>query len=666
MKKKDVEDFYPLTPMQEGMLFHSLYAPNSGMYVSSHACLLEGLDVAAFERSWQRVLDRHPILRTAFIWKNTERPIQAVIKHVAIPLHREDWSDAPQSGLNARVENYLQDDQARGFKLNRAPLMRLALMEIAHGNYEFIWSYHHLIMDGWSQPIVLKEVLAFYDAFSNGRELDLTTGRPFRDYVEWLQRQDLSRAESFWRNTLNGFTAPTPISIARVIRDSHSNGNSTGAYRMRLSEEASSSLQTFARQNQLTMNTLVQGAWALLLSRYSGESDVVFGAVVSGRPPDLAGVETMAGNFINTLPVRVQIAPDVHVIPWLRRIQEQQAETRQYEYSPLAELQRWSDAPRNQQLFDSIVAFENYPVERVMRQGPASRRAAIHHAGEKTNYPLTVVVAPDEQLAVRFDFDTGQFDSVTIERMAGHLRVLLEAFAANPQQRVTLLPMLTEAERSRLLPALDSETEFPVSHCLHELFETQAEVSPDQIAVTFEQDRITYRELNARANQLAHYLTQLGAGVGMLVALYLDRSVEMVVAILGVLKAGAAYVPLDPAYPKQRIAFALEDTGVSLLLSQQSLADGIPDVPVRVISLDTDREVIAQQSSHNLPSQADVDNLAYVIYTSGSTGNPKGVMITHGNVVRLFESTQAWFRFDATDVWTLFHSYSFDFSVGAL
>ncbi|HSE17010.1 MAG TPA: amino acid adenylation domain-containing protein, partial [Pyrinomonadaceae bacterium] len=666
MKKKDVEDFYPLTPMQEGMLFHSLYAPNSGMYVSSHACLLEGLDVVAFERAWQRVLDRHPILRTAFIWKNTERPIQAVIKQVKIPLHREDWIDAPQSGLNAKVENYLQADQARGFKLNQAPLMRLALMEIGHGNYEFIWSYHHLIMDGWSQPVVLKEALAFYDAFSNGRELDLPVGRPFRDYIEWLQRQDLSRAESFWRNTLNGFTAPTPLSVARVIRDSHSNGNSKGEYRMRLSAETSSSLQTFARQNQLTMNTLVQGAWALLLSRYSGESDVVFGAVVSGRPPDLAGVETMMGNFINTLPVRVRIAPDVHLIPWLRRIQEQQAETRQFEYSPLGELQRWSEAPRNQQLFDSILAFENYPVDRVMRQGPASRRATIHHAGERTNYPLAVVVAPNEQLTVRFDFDTHQFESATIERMAGHLRVLFEAFAANPQQRVTLLPMLTEAERSRLFSALESETHFPVRHCLHELFEAQAEISPDRIAVTFEQDRITYKELNERANQLAHYLKQLGAGAGMLVALYLDRSVEMVVAILGVLKAGAAYVPLDPAYPKQRIAFVLEDTGASLLLSQQSLVDGIPDVPVRVISLDTDHEVIAQQRSNNLPSQADVDNLAYVIYTSGSTGNPKGVMITHENVVRLFESTQSSFSFDETDVWTLFHSYSFDFSVWEL
>lgn len=666
MKKKDVEDFYPLTPMQEGMLFHSLYAPNSGMYVSSHACLLEGLDVVAFERAWQKVLDRNQTLRTAFIWKNTVRPIQAVIKQVKVLLHREDWSEAPHSGLNTRVEDYLQNDQVRGFKLNQAPLMRLALMEIGHGNYEFIWSYHHLIMDGWSQPLVLKEVLAFYDAFCNGRDLELPTSRPFRDYVEWLQRQDLSRAQSFWRNTLNGFTAPTPISVARVIRDSRLNGDSKGEYRIRLSGEASSSLQAFARQNQLTMNTLVQGAWALLLSRYSGESDVVFGAVVSGRPPDLAGVETMTGNFINTLPVRVRIAPDVQVIPWLRRIQEQQAETRQYEYSPLGELQRWSDAPHNQQLFNSIVAFENYPVDRVMRQGPASRRAAIHHAGERTNYPLAVVVAPDEQLAVRFDFDTHQFDSATIERMAGHLRVLLEAFATNPQQRVTLLPMLTEAERSRLLPALESETHFPVCHCLHELFETQAEVSPNRIAVTFEQDRITYQELNERANQLAHYLKQLGEGAGTLVALYLDRSIEMVVAILGVLKAGAAYVPLDAAYPKQRIAFVLEDTGARLLLSQQSLIEGIPDVPVRVINLDTDSEVIAQQRTDNLPSQADVDNVAYVIYTSGSTGNPKGVSITHENVVRLFESTRSWFRFDETDVWTLFHSYSFDFSVWEL
>ncbi|MFY9555517.1 MAG: amino acid adenylation domain-containing protein, partial [Blastocatellia bacterium] len=665
MNKKDIEDLYPLTPMQEGMLFHSLYAPNSGMYVSSHACLLEGLDLAAFERAWQTVLGRNPILRTAFIWKNTGRPIQAVVKQVKILLHREDWSDAPQSDLHAKIEDYLQADQARGFKLNKAPLMRLALMETGQGNYEFIWSYHHLVMDGWSQPLVLKEVLAFYDAFCNGRELDMPIGRPFRDYVDWLQRQDLVRAREFWRNTLKGFTVPTRIRVPRVIQDSRSQGEAQGEYRMRLSAETTSSLQTLARQNQLTMNTLVQGAWALLLSRYSGESDVVFGAVVSGRPADLAGVETMTGNFINTLPVRVQIPPDKQLIPWLKGIQEQQAEARQYEYSPLAEIQRWSEAPRNSQLFESILAFENYPVDRLMRQGPASRRASIHHAGERTNYPLTVVVAPDEQFAVRFDFDGRQFGSATIARMAGHLRALLEAFAASPQQRVALLPMLTRAERSRLL-GLNPETHFPVRGCLHELFEIQAEISPDRIAVTFEQEQITYKELNERANQLAHYLKQLGAGADMRVALYLDRTIEMIVAILGVLKAGAAYVPLDPAYPKQRIAFVLEDTGASLLLSERRLVDAIPDVPVRVISLDADRELIAQQGSNNLPNQPGIDNLAYVIYTSGSTGNPKGVMITHANVVRLFESVQSWFSFDQADVWTLFHAYSFDFSVWEL
>jgi NRPS condensation-like uncharacterized protein len=338
---RNVEDIYPFSPMQQGMLFHTLYAPDSGVYCEQISCSLNGnLNVSAFKQAWRQVVQRHPILRTAFLWEGLDEPLQVVRLRVTLPWVQEDWRGLSLPEQQARLEAFLQADRARGFALGQAPLMRCALLRVAEDTYQFVLDYHQLLLDGWSLPLVLKEVLACYAAFCRGQDPHLESPRPYRDYIAWLQRQDLAQAERFWRQALRGIMAPTPLPIAR----------SEGALlepryeeqELKLPAAVTAQLQSLARAQRLTLNTLVQGAWALLLSRYSGEDEVLFGATVSGRPVELGRVEAMVGLFINTLPVRVQVPPKARLLPWLEQLQAQQVEREQYMYSPLVEIQGWS------------------------------------------------------------------------------------------------------------------------------------------------------------------------------------------------------------------------------------------------------------------------------------------------------------------------------------
>ena len=334
MSTKNVEDFYPLSPMQQGMLFHSLFAPESGVYVEQMSCTLRGdLDLSAFERAWQRVVDRHPILRTAFVGEGLKEPVQVVHRKVQLPVEQQDWRTFPPTEQEACLESFLQAERERGFDLSKAPLMRLALMRTDDDAYEFIWTNHHILLDGWSIPLLLQEVFAFYESFRRGQDLRLGPPRPYRNYIVWLKRQNMEQAEAFWRTTLAGFTAPTDLVVDRPLEGVADQKERYDEQEVWLSRETTAALRSLAQQHHLTLNTLVQGAWALLLSRYSGEEDVVFGATVSGRPTDLPESEFMIGLFINTLPVRVRVPPEALVVDWLKGLQGQLVDMRQYEYS---------------------------------------------------------------------------------------------------------------------------------------------------------------------------------------------------------------------------------------------------------------------------------------------------------------------------------------------
>ncbi|MBD1938352.1 non-ribosomal peptide synthetase [Microcoleus sp. FACHB-68] len=663
MSKSNIAEFYPLSPIQQGILFHTLYQPKSSVYFGQLLCTLQGkINVAAFKESWQQVINRHSILRTAFVWEGLKEPIQVVRKQVSLPWEQFDWRGLSSIEQQAHLEIFLKKDHERNFELTSAPLIRITLIQLEDNTYQFIWSHHHLILDGWSLPLILKEVFAFYDAFCEGKELNLTRPRPYRDYIAWLHRQDLSAAESFWRETLKGFTAPTSLVIDKTLSLSHTE-NEQGECKIALCASMTTALQSLVRQHQLTLNTLVQGAWAMLLSRYSGEEDVVFGATVSGRPPELVGAESIVGMFINTLPMRVSVPAEASLLSWLKQLQFHQVELREYEYSPLVEIQqRWSQIPHNVPLFESIVVFENYPVDPALRERNSHLEICDVQSHDSTNYPITVMVIAQSELTIKISYDRRRFDADTITRMLGHLQTLLEGIVANPNQYLKDLPILTPAERKQLLE-LNNIADYSQNICLHQLFETQVEKTPDAVALIFEQQQLTYRELNQKANQLAHYLQSLGVNPEVLVGIYLERSLETIIGILGILKAGGAYLPIDPAYPKERLAFMLEDAQVPVLLTQKRLLETVPNYSGKIICLDESQEFITEKSPENPLSNVSAGHLAYVIYTSGSTGTPKGVTVTHSNVVRLFAATQPWYNFNAEDVWTVFHSIAFDFSV---
>ena len=662
MGKGNVEDFYPLSPMQQGMLFHTLYSPNSGVYFEQLTCTLGKLaNAQAFKQAWQQVTDRHPILRTSFVWEGVKEPVQVVYRQVQLPWEECDWQEFAPAAQQQQLETFLKSDRERGFDMRQPPLMRMTLIKLAKDTYYFIWSHHHLLLDGWSNPTILTEVFDFYQAFLNGEQLSLPRPRPYRDYIVWIQQQNLSEAESFWRQRLQGFTAPTPLPIERDFGDA-AGEESDREQQILLPVATTAALRSLARKQQLTLNTLVQGAWGLLLSRYSGEEDIIFGTVVSGRPPDLAGVESMVGLFVNTLPARVKIHPKDSLLSWLKQLQERQIEARQYEYSPLVEVQRWSEVPRGLPLFDTLVVFENYPLESSLQKRVQNLEIESILSFEKTNYALTLTVVPGEELALKIGYNSNRFEDSAIARMLGHLQTLLEGMIANPHQKLSNLCLLSAAEQQQLLVKWnDTQADYPKNASIHELFAAQVERSPDAVAAICENEQLelwqkdsqeqagclfhnnyargllTYRELNAKANQIAHYLQSLGVKPEVLVGICFERSLEMLAAILGILKVGAAYVPLDPAYPQERRSFMLADAKVPVLLTQKNLLETLPEHSAKVVCIDAEWEEISRQSDRNPAVKVEADRLAYVLYTSGSTGTPKGVLGTHrGTVNRCF------------------------------
>jgi amino acid adenylation domain-containing protein len=455
---EDVEDAYPLSPAQEGMLFHSIYAGGSGVYVLQMSCTLRGLDMAAFGRAWQAVAERHATLRTAFVWEGGPRPLQVVVRGVKL-----GWRELDRRGLSSReqeeaFEALLAEESGRGFKLTRAPLMRLSLMRVGDDAYRFVWSLHHLLLDGWSTSLILKDFFACYDAFKRGDEPRLKPSPPYREYIAWLRRQDMSEAESFWRERLKGFSAATPL-VGQGARQ----GARAGGYEERralLPRDATAALQSLARRNRLTLNTIVQGAWALLLSHHTGREDVVFGATSSGRPAELPGVDEMVGLFINVLPMRIESPPGDSLLDWLGRVQAEQFATRRYDYSPLVQVQRWSEVPRGEPLFESILSFENYPVDKGVEEYSRTLDISEARSYSTTHYPMTVIVTPRDELSLRFVYDGRLLDAARVARMSEQFGALLRDFARRPDAALkSFLDALAAADEARRAAELEKREE---------------------------------------------------------------------------------------------------------------------------------------------------------------------------------------------------------------
>ena len=657
MAKRDVEDIYPLTPLQEGMFFHSLLSPTGGDYVSQ-LCFRVGaeVDLGLLERSWSLVINRHPALRSSVEWRGLERPLQLVHRHVTIPVEHRVWQEGDPAAARWR-DVVLVQERHRGLDMASPPLMRLTFLTGPNGQRELVWTVHHLLLDGWARPLLLGELRTCYRALARGEAPSLPERRPYRDYIAWLTHRDASADEAWWRGALDGFETPT-----RLLGDGHAAEYAGGQAvnketTLLLSTELTEHLRNVARESRVTLSTLVLGAWGVLLSRYSGSSDVVFGLTVSGRPAELVGVEMMIGLFINTVPVRVKAPPEKAIRTWLQQLQAEQVELRQHEHSPLVDVQAWSQLPPNTPLFETLLVYENYP-DREGTQAEGEDLVLERSVGQ-TNLPLTLVVVPGEQLAIHFSYHGARFAPDAMRRLSGHLKRLLEGIAARPDSPLGELEMLTAEEIHRQVVEWNAtEVLYPRDACVHELFEEQVRRDPDAVALSCDGEQVTYGELNRRANGVARRLRELGVVPDVVVGVHMERSLELVVGLLGVLKAGGAFLPLDPSYPIERLGFMISDAGVSVVVTQEQLRGRLAGQSVEEVVPEETRDGEDTPASGVRP-----ENLAYVMYTSGSTGTPKGVMVEHRNVVRLFEATDAWFGFGQEDVWTLFHSFAFDFSV---
>ena len=467
--------------------------------------------------------------------------------------------------------------------------MRLALFHLSDADYRLVWTSHHALLDGRSRLVVLEELFALYEACCRGESLSLAPAPPFKAHIDWLAEQDFSHAENFWRRELGGVRSSTPLGIDRLGNENSDGDECYGSRTLRLSSSLTASLSKMAERHRLTLNTLLQGAWALLLSRYSGRRDVMFGATRVCRHSPVEGSASMVGTLINTVPVRVNVSEDWGVLALLEELRAKWIAVREYEQTPLSKIQEWSEVPGSTPLFESLLVFENFELNAALRARARGFEQREFQLIGRTNYPLTISGYRDQQLLVKVDYHRSRFQDDSIARLLGHVETVLAAMVSNPAQRIAELSILTETERQRMLVEWNNtKTEYPRDKCIHELFEQQVERTPTAVAVVCEGESITYQQLNQKANQLARYLRSLGVAPETVVGILVDRSLDLVIGLLGILKAGGAYVPLDPAYPADRLAFMLEDSQARIVLTHERLLPSLSETLVQSFCLDTD------------------------------------------------------------------------------
>ncbi|MDB9376296.1 condensation domain-containing protein, partial [Nodularia sphaerocarpa] len=661
LNRQNIEDIYPLSPLQQGMLFHSLYAPDSGAYVVQVSYELHGsLNIPAFDTTWQYLINRYPVLRTAFVWDKLEKPLQVVGKQVEFSISHLDWCNFTGNEQQESLKSLLQKQREQGFNLSQAPLMQITLIKLTNTVYQFVWSYHHLLLDGWSVQVLLKDFLVIYQAYSQEQTPVLANPRRYRDYIAWLQQQDFAESEIFWKQQLQGFLSPTRLNIEqnRDVRPDNLHSHYS-EQNIQLSVELSKKLDTLAKQQQLTINTFVQGAWALLLSRYSGEKDILFATVCAGRPGSLINADSMVGLFINTLPFRVLVSPEESLYKSLQKLQHQQVEIREYEYCSLVDIHRWSEVSRSLPLFETLVVFENYPIEPALKQSLDSLEIRNIQAIEQTNYPLTLYATVDSQLSLRLLYDRDRYHNTTITQILEQLETLLLGMT---QGNCTLaaLPILSPTQQQQILIDWNATTQEIPQQCVHEIISQQAAQTPDATAVVFGDKTLTYAELNAKSNQIAHFLLQMGVKPEARIGVYLERSSPLlIIALLGILKAGAAYVPLDPTFPPERLRFMMADAQLTLLLTQTYL-NSIITHELATVNLDQVEENINQQPIFDPQVKVTPEQVTYLIYTSGSTGKPKGVMIEGRSLVNILTDLKQRLSITPTDKLLAITTIAFD------
>ncbi len=632
---------YPLTALQKGMVYQSLRSPQSGLYVQQLAGRLrESLDVPLFKSVWSRLMARHAVLRTRMHLADEPDLCQEVEPDAPPEWTEEDWSRLSAEEREARFQRFLDNDRRRAFDFSGFPLLRLALFRLADDDFHFVWTYHHAILDAPSRSRVLGELFGFYDALRRGEDYRPADPPSFRAFVEWLTGQAFPLAKDFWLEFLKGFENPTRLDLFPPRSHASEDSSGRGHTDRLLSSEDTGTLRAFAARHDVTLGTLIQVSWSVLLSRYSGQDDVLFGATRACRHSSIDGAESTVGLLINTVPMRVQLPPDLPVLQCLKNVRADWLAMRAYEHTPLRDIQAWSGFGPERPLFENILAIEDHiPGEKLQSLGGEWQRREFE-LFERSDYPLIGRAYAGSRLSLRLAYGHRTLDDEAAARMLGHWRAVLIGLTTHAEGRVVDLPLLTDAEQMLMhVRWNNTQRQLSAPSCLHELFETQAARTPAAAALRFEAETVAYEELNARANRLARYLQGIGVGPETLVAICMGRSPALIVAILGVLKSGGAYLPVDPDYPGEQISSMLEDSHASVVLTESRHLHLVSSQGLAAVSVDRCAREIARCSADNLRAFASPDNLAYAMYTSGSTGPQKLVGVEHRGAVNAIAHT---------------------------
>ena len=672
-----IEDVYPLTPMQEGMLLHTLLEPGTGLYYMQDRYRINSeLDPQRFAQAWQAVIARHEALRASFCWNVGEDMLQVIHKPGSTPIEYLDWSAIAEAGQEPKLQALLKSEREAGFDLlNQAPF-HLRLIKVGEGRYWFMMSNHHILIDAWCRSLLMNDFFEIYSALGEGREAQLAVPPRYRDYIGWLQRQSLAEARQWWKHNLQGFERTTPIPSDRPFLREHagdSGGMLVGDRYTRLDARDGARLRELAQAHQLTINTFAQAAWALVLRRLSGDRDVLFGVTVAGRPVEMPQMQRTVGLFINSIALRVKMPEDdqrCSVRQWLSGLLDSNMQLREYEYLPLVNIQENSELPKGQPLFDSLFVFENAPVEVSVLDRAQSLNATSDSGRTHTNFPLTAVCYPGDDLGLHLSYDQRYFDESTIERMLGEFKRLLLALVEGFHGDMADLPLLGAEEQDFLIHGCNqSEHDYPLEQSYVELFEAQVTRHPQRMAASCLDRQHSYLELNQRSNRLGHALVAAGVGLDQPVALLAERNLDLLGMIIGSFKAGAGYLPLDPGLPSQRLSRIIDLSRTPLLVCTQACREqamalldefGCANRPKLLVW----EEVQASDVSLMNPGiYSGPDNLAYVIYTSGSTGLPKGVMVEQRGMLNNQLSKVPYLNLSDADVIAQTASQSFDISV---
>ncbi|MBD2385754.1 non-ribosomal peptide synthetase [Cylindrospermum sp. FACHB-282] len=655
---------FPLSFAQERLWFLDQFQPNQPLYNEPTVLRLKGaLNVVALVQTLNEILRRHEALRTTFCVL-AGQPSQVIAPSLTLDLPIVDIQSLPPKERETEAQRLATEEAQLPFDLSQGPLVRVTLLKLGATEYLLLWTMHHIVCDGWSFGVIIRELMALYQSFAQGQPSPLPElPIQYADFAlwqrQWLQKEVLDAQVSYWKRQLSN--GPKLLDLMtdrpRPVVQSYSGARQS----LVLSQPLTEALKALSQESKATLFMTLLAAFNTLLYRYSGQDDILVGTTISGR--NRLEIEGLIGFFVNTLVMRTNLGGAVSFREILHRVREVSISAYAHQDLPFERLVEELQPERNLShapFFQVMFQLQNTPATTL--DLPDLSLLLVESNRETARFDLALSMTDTKQgLMGVMEHNTDLFDVATITRMLGHFQTLLEGIVANPDQLISTLPLLTAAEEHQLLVEWnDTQTNYPLDKCIHQLFEEQVVRSPDAIAVVFEDKQLTYRELNQRANQLAHHLQQQGVGPEVLVGICVERSLEMVVGILAILKAGGAYLPLDPVYPPERLGFMLEDAQISVLLTQQQLVAGLPQHDAKVICLDSDENAIAQASQQNLNNLTTPDNLAYVIYTSGSTGKPKGVTIQHRSLVNYTHAACLHYGLQPSDRILQFASISFD------